>query len=148
MTTSDSTPLTATDRAVNSTVRWFADRGVNLAGAQTLTVTGRISGNPHRIPVNPLTVDGRRFLVAPRGVTDWVRNVRVDPRAELRRGRRATPVVLTESTDLALKTAVVEEYLSKWAWEVGRLLPAGLTADSSPQTLAEHLPVFEVQTPS
>ncbi len=35
-------------------VRWLADRGISLAGAESLTVRGRRTGAPHRVPVNPL----------------------------------------------------------------------------------------------
>lgn len=147
MTTTHS-PVTHSDRVVNATIRWLADRGVNLAGAQTLTVRGRRSGQPHRIPVNPLTRDGRRYLVAPRGTTDWVRNVRVDPRAELRRGRKVEQIRLSELPDNDAKVAVLEHYLAKWGWEVGRLLPAGLTPDAGAEQLHDYLavlPVFEVR---
>ena len=147
-TTAVSTPVTRTERAVNAVIRWLADRGVNLAGARTLTVRGRRTGAAHRIPVNPLPHDGRRFLVAPRGVTDWVRNVRVAPQAELRRGRRTEAVELVEVTDPDLKVAVQSRYLAKWGWEVGRLLPGGLTPDADEATLKANtdlLPVFEVR---
>ncbi|GAC55889.1 hypothetical protein GOHSU_02_00320 [Gordonia hirsuta DSM 44140 = NBRC 16056] len=139
--------MTGGQRALNATVRWLADRGVGLAGARTLTVTGRSSGNAHRIPVNPLTVGERRYLVAPRGVTDWVRNVRIDPRGQLRRGRHTEDVVLSELGDDDHKLTVVADYLARWGWEVGSLLPAGLTPRSDEETLRRYLgvlPVFEV----
>lgn len=141
-------PVTRADRVFNGAVRWLTDRGVNLAGAQTLTVTGRKSGVPHRVPVNPVTVDGVRYLVAPRGVTDWVRNVRVHPEAQLRRGRRVTDVVLDECGDADRHVAVLQRYLARWGWEVGRLLPDGLTPDADADTLRRHLdlvPVFQVR---
>ena len=137
-TTAVSTPVTRTERAVNAVIRWLADRGVNLAGARTLTVRGRRTGAAHRIPVNPLLHD----------VTDWVRNVRVAPQAELRRGRRTEAVELVEVTDPDLKVAVQSRYLAKWGWEVGRLLPGGLTPDADEATLKANtdlLPVFEVR---
>lgn len=147
--TSVHVPLTRIDRAFNAVVRWLADRGVNLAGACTLTVRGRRTGAPHRIPVNPLSLDGVRYLVAPRGVTDWVRNVRAEPRAQLRRGRRIDDVVLVElDGDADRHVVVLQAYLGKWGWEVGRLLPAGVTPDASAAVLREHLddlPVFEVR---
>lgn len=136
------------DRVVNATIRWLTDRGVNLAGAQTLTVSGRRTGRPHRIPVNPLTHDDRRYLVAPRGTTDWVRNVRVEPRGQLRRARRAEDVVLTEVPDGDRKLGVLQAYLARWGWEVGRLLPEGLTPAADAERLRGYLgelPVFEVQ---
>ncbi|MFT3662049.1 MAG: nitroreductase/quinone reductase family protein [Gordonia sp. (in: high G+C Gram-positive bacteria)] len=145
--TSTHAPVGRGTRVFNDAVRRLTDLGVNMAGAQTLTVRGRHSGAPHRIPVNPLVLDGRTYLVAPRGVTDWVRNARVDPHAELRRGRRIRRVVLTEPGDDEVHVAVVRRYLAKWGWEVGRLLPEGLTPDADDATLHRYrdaLPVFEV----
>ncbi len=137
----------AMDRSFNLAVRWLADRGVNLAGAQTLTVVGRKSGSPQRIPVNPLTLDGAEYLVSPRGNTQWSRNARSNPAAELKRGRRTRPVTLTEVRDDATKLPVVVDYLRRWGWEVGRFLPEGLTPNSDEATIRRHLdalPVFAV----
>ncbi len=145
--TTATTPVTGADRAVNGAVRWLADRGVGLAGARTLTVRGRRTGRPHRIPVNPLDYVGERYLVAPRGVTDWVRNVRTEPRAELRRGRRREAVVLDEVRDADVAVPVLSAYLARWGWEVGRLLPEPLTPESDAADLRAHarlLPVFRV----
>lgn len=147
MTESTRIRLTRGERGVNGAVRWLADRGIGVAGAQTLTVRGRQTGEPHRVPVNPLTLDSRTYLVAPRGHTDWVRNVRRDPCARLRRGRRDVAVRLIELADAEPKVRVLAAYLSTWGWEVGRLLPAGLSATADHDTLRRHaslLPVFEV----
>ncbi|GAA3964093.1 nitroreductase/quinone reductase family protein [Gordonia caeni] len=148
MSTTAHRPVTRLDRAVNAVVRRLADSGVSLAGAQTLTVRGRRTGAPHRIPVNPLEHDGRRYLVAPRGTTDWVRNARAQPAASLRTGRREEAVTLVETDDADIKTAVLTRYLSVWGWEVGRLLPPGLTPDADEAVLRDYLdrlPVFEVR---
>ena len=139
-----------TDRAFNAVVRRLADAGVNLAGAQTLTVTGRRTGRPQRIPVNPLHLDGDTYLVSVRGETQWVRNARADGRAELRRGRRTRPVRLTE-VPAAQRAPVLTAYLHKWGWEVGRLLPTGVDPKSTVADLHGHaggLPVFRVDDPS
>ncbi|MFW0787100.1 nitroreductase/quinone reductase family protein [Gordonia sp. CPCC 206044] len=134
------------DHTFNSVVRWLAARGVNLAGAQVLTVTGRTSGRPQSVPVNPLHLDGRHYLVAPRGVTQWVRNVRVDDSAELRRGRRRREVRLVE-TESDARAPIIRAYLDKWGWEVGRFLPEGMGTDADDATIRAHaadLPVFEI----
>jgi deazaflavin-dependent oxidoreductase (nitroreductase family) len=148
MTATHYRPPQGMDNGFNRTVRWLADRGVNLAGAQTLTVTGRTSGKPQTVPVNPMPFEGREYLVAPRGVTQWVRNVRVTPTAELRRGRRRRVVRLVE-VEPAQRGPIIRAYLDKWGWEVGRFLPEGMTTDPDDETLAAHLedlPVFEVRS--
>ena len=76
------------DVAFMKAVRWLTEHGVSLLGSRVLTVPGRKTGTPQSVPVNLLTLDGDRYLVAPRGNTQWVRNVRVAGEAELRVGRR------------------------------------------------------------
>lgn len=50
-----------------------------IGGSETLTVTGRSTGKPQRIPVITLDHDGARYLVSARGESQWVRNVRANP---------------------------------------------------------------------
>ena len=67
-----------TTRVFNPVVSFLAGRlGLSLKGARVLSVQGRKSGEWHRTPVNPLSFKGQRYLVAPRGETQWVRNIRV-----------------------------------------------------------------------
>ena len=139
-------PPAGADRTFGRVVRWLADHGVNLAGAETLTVVGRVSGRPQRVPVNPLRFDGAEYLVAIRGEAQWVRNARAAGTAELRRGRRRRTVTLNE-IDAAARVPLLRAYLEKWGWEVKRFLPEGLTVDATDEELAAHahqLPVFAV----
>ena len=73
---------------LNSAVAWLTRRGVSVWGSRVLYVRGRSTGELRSNPVNVLTVDDRRYLVAPRGHTQWVRNLRVAGQGELRVGRR------------------------------------------------------------
>ncbi|MFT2604213.1 hypothetical protein ACMWQW_30570, partial [Escherichia coli] len=70
-------------------------------------------------PVNPLRVAGERYLVAPRGTTQWVRNLRAAGGGELRAGR-AIEVFRAEEVSDAEKPPILRAYLVAWAWEVGR----------------------------
>src|ERR1700733_9778025 len=88
--------------------------GISVYGSRVLYVRGRKSGEWRSNPVSPLTVDGTRYLVAPRGTTQWVRNLRAaDGTGELRIGRRVEPFRATEITDDD-KPAVLRAYLKKW----------------------------------
>ena len=122
--------------------------GLPVAGSRVLEVRGRTSGEPRRTPVNPLELDGERYLVAPRGHTQWVKNVRVDPNARLFRGSHGESIALVEVTDDQAKIPVLRAYLEKWAWEVGALF-GGVGADSSDEELAriapDH-PIFRVES--
>ena len=60
---------------------------------------GASSGEPRRTPVNLLTVDGTRYLVAPRGETQWVRNLRAAGEGQLLLGRRSEPFTAIELAD-------------------------------------------------
>jgi deazaflavin-dependent oxidoreductase (nitroreductase family) len=57
---------------------------LRTGGVVTLTVTGRSSGQPHRVPVIPVTIGDGRYLVSPYGETDWVRNLRAAGQGQLR----------------------------------------------------------------
>ena len=69
-----------TSHVFNPVVAALTRAGISVWGSRVLEVRGRKSGEPRRNPVNLLTVDGKRYLVAPRGHTQWVRNLRASPR--------------------------------------------------------------------
>jgi deazaflavin-dependent oxidoreductase (nitroreductase family) len=73
-----------------------------LGGSSTLTIPGRRTGQPHMVPVIPVTHDGARYIVSTRGESEWVRNLRAAGVAELShkgdsRRFRATEVPVAES---------------------------------------------------
>lgn len=130
------------NRAVRSLTRW----GISVAGSRELRVRGRKSGEWRSTPVNLLTVDGRRYLVAPRGTTQWVRNLRAAGGGELQVGRRSEAFRASELDD-ARKAPVLREYLRRWAWEVGAFFEGvGKNAtDDDLARIAPDFPVFAVQ---
>ncbi|MDX6580636.1 MAG: hypothetical protein QOJ47_2185, partial [Gaiellales bacterium] len=65
-----------TKHVFNRIVAGLTRLGLSVLGSRVLEVRGRTSGEPRRVPVNLLTLDGERYLVAPRGETQWVRNLR------------------------------------------------------------------------
>ena len=89
--------------------------GFSPQGGQLLTVAGRKSGKKFTNPVNPLEFDGAEYLVAPRGNTQWSRNLRATRSGELRTGRKKRPIrVVAELTDPE-KPPVLLAYLERWA---------------------------------
>jgi deazaflavin-dependent oxidoreductase (nitroreductase family) len=140
------TPGWFTRRVFNPLVALLTRLGVSIKGTRILEVRGRRSGQPRRTVVNLLTLDGTRYLVAPRGETDWVRNLRAaDGTATLRLGRRREDVAATELPDAA-KVPVLRAYLEAWAWEVGRFFE-GLSArstDAELEAAAGRFPVFRL----
>ena len=119
--------------------------GVSISGSRELRVVGRRSGQVRTNVVNLLVLDGERYLVAPRGTTDWVRNLRAAGTGELKVGRKVEPFAFEELAD-ADKVEVLREYLAKWAWEVGRFFE-GIDAASTDEeilTIAPGFPVFRL----
>lgn len=138
-------PGWVTARVMNPLVAAATRWGVPLAGSRVLAVRGRASGQWRTTPVNPLVLGGRRYLVAPRGHTQWVRNLRAAGGGELRAGRRAEAFTAVELPD-AEKLPVLREYLRRWAWEVGAFFD-GVGADASDAELlaaAPGHPVFVI----
>ena len=120
--------------------------GISLAGSRVLEVRGRKSGQWRRTPVNPLDFEGARYLVAPRGNTQWVRNLRANPEGRLLVGRRSEPFAAVEIRDEE-KEPLLRAYLKRWKWEVGAFF-GGVGPDSTAEELtriAPDHPVFRVE---
>ena len=127
---------------------FLTKRGMSVLGSRVLAVKGRSSGEWRTTPVNLLPYEGRRYLVAPRGETQWVRNLRVAGTGELRLGRRAETFRGRELTDEE-KVPVLRAYLRRWKAEVG-IFFEGTGPDSSDDQLraiAPKHPAFEVLPP-
>ncbi len=117
--------------------------GISVKGSRELSVVGRRSGAVRRVVVNLLELDGQRYLVAPRGNTQWVRNVRAAGEAQLRVGRRVETVRPVELGDAA-KPAVIRAYLRAWKAEVGMFFE-GIdehASDADILAIAPGFPVF------
>jgi deazaflavin-dependent oxidoreductase (nitroreductase family) len=125
-------------RIFNRAVASLTRAGISIWGSRILAVRGRVSGEWRTTPVNPLVFQGRRYLVAPRGQTQWVRNLRVAGGGELRVGRRTERFTATELPD-ADKPAVLRAYLRKWKLEVGAFFQ-GVGPDAPDGKLAEIAP--------
>ena len=131
----------------NSAVASLTKMGVSVYGSRILAVRGRKSGEWRTTPVNPLNFDGERYLVAPRGNTQWVRNMRVAGGGELRVGRRVERFTATE-VPVEDRPRVLRAYLKKWKFEVGVFF-GGVGPDASDDELraiADDHPVFVLTT--
>jgi deazaflavin-dependent oxidoreductase (nitroreductase family) len=135
-----------TRHVFNPAVNGLMALGISIAGSRVLEVKGRKSGEWRSIPVNLLEVDGTRYLVAPRGNTQWVRNMRVAGGGRLRLGRRTEDFKATE-VPLEPRVPILRAYLRKWKWEVGAFFD-GVGPDASDAELlaiADEHPVFRIQ---
>ena len=112
--------------------------GISVQGSQTLAVRGRKSGEMRTNPVNPFELDGRTYLLSPRGTTQWVRNLRAaGGEGELRGGRKVRRFHADEVPDTE-KLPLLRLYMDKWSWEVKGFL--GIDAKASDDEIRRIMP--------
>jgi deazaflavin-dependent oxidoreductase (nitroreductase family) len=131
----------------NRMVAGLTRLGISVAGSRVLEVRGRKSGEWRRTPVNPLSFRGERYLVAPRGHTQWVRNLRASGEGRLAVGPRTEEFTASEVGDEE-KPDLLRAYLEKWKWEVGVFFE-GVGPDSSEEELrriAPNHPAFRISS--
>lgn len=138
-------PGAFTRRVFNPAVAWLTRRGLSVLGSRVLEVRGRQTGAWRTTPVNLHVADGTMYLVAPRGETQWVRNLRAAGTGELRLGSKAEAF---RGRELGAdeKVPVLRAYLKRWKAEVGAFFE-GVGPDSSDDELraiADKHPAFEV----
>jgi deazaflavin-dependent oxidoreductase (nitroreductase family) len=134
-----------TTNVFNRLVAALTRLGVSVYGSRVLEVQGRKSGEWRQTPVNLLRYDGIDYLVAPRGQTQWVKNLRASKQGRLRVGRRAESFAAVELSDDE-KPPLLRAYLKKWKFEVGAFF-GGVGPDSSADELrqiAPDHPVFRI----
>ncbi|MFD4403811.1 nitroreductase family deazaflavin-dependent oxidoreductase [Nocardia sp. NPDC058499] len=134
---------TGFDPIFNRIVNLLPKLGISIAGSRLLAVRGRKSGEWRTTMVNVMTAaDGERYLVAPRGHTQWVRNLRVAGTGELRLGRKTETFTAAEVADTD-KIPLLRHYLERWGWEVDRFFD-GVTKNATDAELAGIAPGFPV----
>ena len=129
-------------RLANPIMSTLVRLGVGLRGGRILHVRGRRSGAWRTTPVNPLPLGGATYLVAPRGRTEWVRNLRAAGTGRLQKGRRFTDFTAVEVADDD-KGPIIRAYLELWAMETAKFFD-GLDASSSDAEIAAVAPGFPV----
>jgi len=135
-----------TRNILNPVVKTLTKVGVSFWGSRILEVRGRASGEWRSVPVNLLTLAQSDYLVAPRGETQWVRNLRAAGGGRLRVGRRTTLFEADEVSD-SEKPEILRPYLERWKWEVGQFFD-GVGPDASEEQLvgiSPNHPVFRIR---
>jgi hypothetical protein len=97
--------------------------------------------------VTPWVVDGKRYVIAGIGTSDWSRNARAAGAGTLTSGRTTTRVRLTEVTDPALKERVVVAFGTENRGAASFLKQIGVAPERTPKGFAAAVPyvaVFEV----
>jgi deazaflavin-dependent oxidoreductase (nitroreductase family) len=133
-------------RSLNRLVGLLVGRlGMPLAGAWMLRVRGRRSGRWRTAPVCPVALDGRRYLVAPRGETEWARNLRASRACELRRGPVRRRLGAVEVLGAEREEAIVA-YIRRYGWLTGRFFDASRPPrPAEVARIAERHPTFRLE---
>ena len=88
-----------TTHVFNRLVAALTRMGVSVVGSRVLEIKGRKSGEWRQTPVNLLRLESAEYLVAPRGHTQWVKNLRASGDGRLRVGRHVQPFTAVELSD-------------------------------------------------
>ena len=138
-------PDWVTKHIFNPMIAGATKLGLSMRGSRVLAVRGRKSGEWRTTVVNLLNLDGQRYLVAPRGNSQWSRNMRAAGGGELRLGRKREEFRVEELADDA-KLDVLRAYLKLWKMETGKFFD-GVTHESSDEDVrriaADH-PAFRL----
>jgi deazaflavin-dependent oxidoreductase (nitroreductase family) len=134
----------AADRFFNRAFGFLVKIGLSLPHNYLLEVRGRKSGRIYSTPVNLLEFNGKRYLVAPRGYTQWVRNVEASGEASLTKRGSRQAFRFQPVADEA-KAEILKAYLDRFKLTVQRYfpIPAGSPAEAF-RSLASRYPVFEI----
>ena len=129
---------------LNRFIGFLVAHGMGPSYMRVLDVRGRKTGRVISTPVNILAVDGVDYLVAPRGVTHWVRNARVSGRVSLRRGRDRHTYRLEELPPEA-RPSILKAYLTTYAREVQQYFTVKDGSELAAfRAIADKHPVFRL----
>lgn len=134
----------AVEKLFNRSFGFIVGLGLGPAHIYLLQVRGRKSGKLFSTPVDLLELQGKRYLVAPRGRTQWVRNAEAAAEITLKKGgtRQKFHLRQLQNED---KPQILKAYLDSFKREVQRYFPnhAGSPAESF-LAIAENYPAFEL----
>jgi deazaflavin-dependent oxidoreductase (nitroreductase family) len=135
---------TSGERFFNRVFGFLVGLGLGFPYNYLLQVRGRKSGKIYSTPIDLLELNRKKFLVAPRGRTQWVRNAEAAGEVTLKRGRTVLTFRLRALAQ-AEKLPVLKAYLDNFRREVQRYFP--LPAGSPPEAfekIAGDYPAFEL----
>jgi deazaflavin-dependent oxidoreductase (nitroreductase family) len=134
----------AGERVFNQVFGFVVGLGLGFSYNYLLQVRGRKSGKIYSTPIDLLELGGKRFLVAARGRTQWVRNAEAAGEVALKKGRLRQSFRLRALSDQE-KPEILKAYLDRFKGEVQRFfpVPAGSPAEAF-RELVQSYPAFEL----
>jgi deazaflavin-dependent oxidoreductase (nitroreductase family) len=135
---------TAIERVFNKAFGFLIGMGLGFSYNYVLEVRGRKSGKIYSTPIDLLEIEGKRFLVAPRGHTQWVRNAEAAGEVTLKKGRQRNKFGLRALSDEE-KPVILKAYLDRFKSEVQVYFPvaAGSPVEAFRELLGSY-PAFEL----
>jgi deazaflavin-dependent oxidoreductase (nitroreductase family) len=131
------------EKLFNRAFGFLAGQGIAPSFIYSLEVRGRKSGKLYSTAVNLLEINGKQFLVAPRGQTQWVRNAEAAGEVILKRGARRS-FRLRPLND-SEKLQVLKAYLTNYKSAVQKFCPIAPDAPLEEfAKIAAGYPVFEL----
>jgi deazaflavin-dependent oxidoreductase (nitroreductase family) len=129
---------------MNGVMGALGARGIGPKKMAKLEIKGRKSGVVRSVAVNLLNFDGRRYLVAPRGETEWVRNARAANGEAVIRRSKPENVTLTEIS-AGERAPIIQAYLRVNAWATQREFGVSPKDPINEfETIAGKHPVFKI----
>ena len=113
MQTNSAYRLTLPKRVLNRIMRLWIRLGLPPEKYHMLTVRGRSSGKLRSTPVSVVVIDGQRWLVAPYGLRNWVKNARVAGHVTLTRRGHSEALTVEEEHDAMRCASVLKLYLDQ-----------------------------------
>jgi deazaflavin-dependent oxidoreductase (nitroreductase family) len=132
------------EKIFNKVFGFVVGLGFGLPYNYLLQVRGRKSGRIYSMPVNLLEVDGKKFLVAPRGRTQWVRNVEATGEITLKKGSMRQ-ILRAQVIPGEERAKYLKLYLEKFTTTVQTYFPVPVGSDVEAfRGVAQNYPVFEL----
>jgi deazaflavin-dependent oxidoreductase (nitroreductase family) len=134
----------AGEKIFNRIFGFLVGLGLGFSYNYLLEVRGRKSGKLYSTPIDLLKLNGKTYLVAPRGRTQWVRNAEAAGEVTLKKGSTRQKFRLRPIPD-ADKPQILKAYLDTFKREVQRYfpIPAGSPSEAF-AALAGSYPAFEL----
>ena len=135
---------TPVEKFFNRVMGAMVGLGIGPGYMYILQVRGRKSGKLFSTPVNVMDVNGKRYLVAPRGRTQWVRNAEAAGSVDLKRGSAKQTWHLRAIPENE-RPELLKMYLERYAGAVQRYfsVKAGSPVEAF-RALAAQYPVYEL----
>lgn len=132
------------ERGLNRVLGFVVSLGIGPSYCRELVVPGRKSGKLYSTPVNMLEHDGKLWLVAPRGRTQWTYNAEAAGEVVLKRGSSRTRYAI-RATQPEERPVLLKHYLETYASQVRRFFKVAPGAPVSEfATIAGDHPVYEL----